>query len=114
MNNLLSNGNHMNDNNTSKPSSSLSAEAVVAIVYPWIWHILEQYLNGTTIINKSPSSPFLCAPVLGDWVGSCRITYDNSTSTPYSSLSAAAAVAVVYLWINPARVHRKKRMRSVI
>jgi len=40
-------------------------------------------------------------------------TNDNNTSTPYSTLSAAAA-AVAYLWINPARVLRKKRMKTVI
>ena len=45
MNNILSNGNHTDDNNTTIPSSSISAEDVVAVVYPWI-RIEEQYRTG--------------------------------------------------------------------
>ena len=47
INNVLSNGNHTNDNNTTIPSSFLSVVAVtVAVALPWVRCI--QYLIGTT------------------------------------------------------------------
>ena len=36
-NNILSNGNHMNDNHTTAPSSFLSVDAVtIAVALPWV------------------------------------------------------------------------------
>ena len=36
MNNVLSNGNHTNDNNTIASSSALSAAAAVTVASPWV------------------------------------------------------------------------------
>ena len=36
MNNVLSNGNHTNDNNTIASSSSLTNAAAVAVASPWV------------------------------------------------------------------------------
>ena len=44
MNHVLFNGNHMNDNNTTIPSSSLTVVAVtVAIALPWVWCVYSTY-----------------------------------------------------------------------
>ena len=66
MNNVLSDGNHMNSNITTS-SSSFSTTAV-AVAYPWVRHVYVQYLIGysTTYYNKSFS--FLYVSVLLDWV----------------------------------------------
>ena len=76
INNVLSNGNHTNDNNTSIPSSFLSVVAVtVAVALPWV-----QCVYAISIA---------CRPCATNYV---RIMYtnDNNTSTPSSSLSAGA------------------------
>mmetsp|Transcript_19156 Transcript_19156/g.20607 ORF Transcript_19156/g.20607 Transcript_19156/m.20607 type:complete len:99 (-) Transcript_19156:17-313(-) len=67
MNNVLSSGNHTNNNNNTAPSSSLSVDAVaVAVVMSWIRHVYGIGRHGNNY--KSPSSPSLCVPVLGDLV----------------------------------------------
>jgi len=67
MNNVLSNGNHTNINNNTAPSSSLSIDAVaVAVAMSWVRHVYGIGRHGNNY--KSPSSPSLCVPVLGDWV----------------------------------------------
>ena len=44
MHNILSNGNHKNDNNTTVASSSLLVDAVaLAVALPWIWYIYTRY-----------------------------------------------------------------------
>ena len=70
INNVLSNGNHTNDNNTTAHSSFLSATTVavavaVAVALPWVRHAYcIRYLIGRHGNNyKSPYSPSLCVPV---------------------------------------------------
>ena len=49
MNNVLSNGNHTNDNNTTVPSSSLSVDAVAIAValpgVPHVWYLIGRHDN---------------------------------------------------------------------
>ena len=63
---ILSRGNDTNGNTTDS-SSSLSVDAVaVAVAMSWIRHVYGIGRHGNNY--KSPSSPSLCVPVLGDWV----------------------------------------------
>jgi len=72
MNNGASNGNHRNDNNTTVSSSSLlDGAAAVAVASPWfhgydVCTVPNRVQYGTTINNKSSSSPSLRVP--GNWV----------------------------------------------
>ena len=46
INNVLSNGNHTNVNNTSAPSSSFSVDAVtVAVALIWVGHVVLNRYN---------------------------------------------------------------------
>ena len=59
INNVLSNGNHTNDTNTTAPSSSLSVDAVtVAAALPWVRSVYSIVRNQVRYnINKPPFFP---------------------------------------------------------
>ena len=62
INNVSSNGNHINNNNTTTPSSFLLDDAAtVTVAYPWVRH------GYNTTINR-PLFSTLCVPVLRNWI----------------------------------------------
>ena len=84
--NILSNGNHTNDNNTTVPSSSLLVDATVAVTTTnnhLRWYCYQYCMLGATNYVLSDGND----------------TNDYNTTTPSSSLlasTAATAVVVVY------------------